>query len=79
MRRCVMSFFSLYPKRADSHPGGTFTDSFSKGYDCILLSDGAGTTSPAFAQQCFDFNAAHTFGFATSCKALAEGVASMKS
>jgi hypothetical protein len=53
-------------------------DSFSKGYDCILLNDGAGTTSPEYAQQCFQFNAANTFGFATTCKALAEGIVGMK-
>ena len=53
-------------------------DSFSKGYDCILLSDGAATTSPLFAQQCIEFNAANTWGFSTTCKALAEGVAAKK-
>lgn len=58
----------------DQCVGGTFTDSFSKGYDCILLSDGCGTTSPDFAQQCFEFNAAKTFGFCTSCEEFAKGV-----
>jgi nicotinamidase-related amidase len=48
----------------DQCVGGTFTDSFSKGYDCILLNDGAATTSPNYAQQCFG----------TSCKAFADGV-----
>ena len=61
----------------DQCVGGTLTDSFSKGYDCILLSDGAGTTSPEYAQKCFDFNAGNTFGFGTSCKALAAGVEAM--
>ena len=61
----------------DQCVGGTLTDSFSKGYDCILLSDGAGTTSPEYAQKCFDFNAGNTFGFGASCKALAEGVDAM--
>ncbi|KAK4561588.1 hypothetical protein LTR86_004267 [Recurvomyces mirabilis] len=58
----------------DQCVGGTLTDSFSKGYDCILLNDGAATSSPDYAQQCFEFNAANTFGFATTCKALADGV-----
>ncbi|KAI7287319.1 Isochorismatase hydrolase [Hortaea werneckii] len=61
----------------DQCVGGTYMDSFSKGYDCILLSDGAATTSPSFAQQCIEFNAANTWGFSTTCKALAEGVAAM--
>lgn len=58
----------------DQCVGGTFTDSFSKGYDCVLLSDGCGTTSPEFAQQCFEFNAAKTFGFCSSCDEFAKGV-----
>ncbi|KAK5743140.1 hypothetical protein LTR17_002901 [Elasticomyces elasticus] len=61
----------------DQCVGGTLTDSFSKGYDCILLRDGSGTTSPEYAQQCFDFNAGNTFGFNTTCKALADGVEAM--
>ncbi|KAK3718530.1 hypothetical protein LTR37_005034 [Vermiconidia calcicola] len=58
----------------DQCVGGTFLDCFSKGYDCVLLSDGCGTTSPGFAQQSVEFNASNTHGFCTTCKALAEGV-----
>ena len=58
----------------DQCVGGTFMDAFSKGYDCVLLSDGCGTSSPDFAQQCFEFNAAKTFGFATSCEELFKAV-----
>lgn len=58
----------------DQCVGGTFMDAFSKGYDCILLSDGAATTSPGFAQECFEFNAANTFGFAMGCEDFARGV-----
>lgn len=58
----------------DQCVGGTFMDAFSKGYDCVLLSDGAATTSPGFAQQCFEFNAANTFGFAMGCEDFAEAV-----
>lgn len=58
----------------DQCVGGTLTDCFSKGYDCVLLSDGAGTTSPEYAQRCFEFNAANTWGFLTTCRALREGV-----
>ncbi|KAK5128043.1 hypothetical protein LTR85_005160 [Meristemomyces frigidus] len=62
----------------DQCVGGTYTDSFSKGYDCILLSDGAGTTSPEYAQQCYEFNAANTCGFSATCKAFAEGADAME-
>lgn len=58
----------------DQCVGGTLTDAFSKGYDCVLLSDGCGTSSPGYAQQCFEYNAAHTFGFCTKCEDLATGV-----
>ena len=58
----------------DQCVGGTYQDCFSKGYDCVLLSDGCGTTSPGFAQDMIEFNAANTWGFVTSCKALADGV-----
>ena len=62
----------------DQCVGGTYMDCFSKGYDCVLLSDGCGTTSPAFAQENMEFNAANTFGFVTTCKALADGVGKME-
>ncbi|TLD21805.1 Isochorismatase hydrolase [Venturia nashicola] len=58
----------------DQCVGGTFMDAFSKGYDCVLLKDGAATTSPGFAQECFEYNAANTFGFACSCEEFARGV-----
>ncbi|KAI9691547.1 MAG: hypothetical protein M1822_007618 [Bathelium mastoideum] len=61
----------------DQCVSGTFTDSFSKGYDCVLLSDGCGTTSPAYATECIEFNAARTWGFVTSCGNFASGVDQM--
>lgn len=62
----------------DQCVGGTYQDCFSKGYDCILLSDGCGTTSPAFSQENMEFNAANTWGFVTTCKALREGAEKMQ-
>jgi nicotinamidase-related amidase len=62
----------------DQCVGGTLTDAFSKGYDCILLSDGSGTGSPAFAQQCMEFNGMNSWGFVTTCRELAEGVQKRK-
>ncbi|KAL6705187.1 hypothetical protein ACN47E_007292 [Coniothyrium glycines] len=63
----------------DQCVGGTLTDAFSKGYDCVLLSDGCGTTSPKSAQECFEYNAAKTYGFCTTCEELAKGVYSESS
>ncbi len=62
----------------DQCVGGTLTDAFSKGFDCVLLSDGCGTSSPGFAQECWEFNAARTFGFCMSCEELGRGVEGMK-
>ncbi|QIX00842.1 hypothetical protein AMS68_006359 [Peltaster fructicola] len=59
----------------DQCVAGTLQDAFSKGYDCILLHDGAGTTSPDFAQECIAFNSARSWGFVASCMQFAEGVA----
>lgn len=61
----------------DQCVSGTLTDAFSKGYDCVLLSDGCGTTSPDFSQRCIEFNAAKTWGFATTCEEFAKGVEKM--
>lgn len=61
----------------DQCVAGTLNDAFSKGYDYVLLSDGCGTTSPDFAQQCVEFNAGRTFGFCTTCEELAHNVSSL--
>ncbi|KAF1917289.1 Isochorismatase-like protein [Ampelomyces quisqualis] len=58
----------------DQCVGGTLTDAFSKGFDCILLSDGCGTTSPSSAQACYEYNSARTYGFCMSCEQFARGV-----
>ena len=64
----------------DQCVGGSLQDAFTKGYDCILLSDGTGTTSPASSQESIEFNCAKTWGFCVpSCKDFAEGVAKMSS
>lgn len=47
---------------------------FTKGFDCILLSDGSGTTSPDSSHQCIEFNTAKTWGFLMSCEDLAKVV-----
>jgi nicotinamidase-related amidase len=62
----------------DQCVGGTLQDAFSKGYDCVLLGDGAGTSSPAFAQECMEYNAQKSWGFMASCEGFAKGVGEMK-
>lgn len=61
----------------DQCVSGTLTDAFSKGWDCILLEDGCGTTSPEFARDGILFNAAKTWGFVAGCADLAKGVEEM--
>jgi nicotinamidase-related amidase len=55
----------------DQCVGGTLTDAFSKGFDCVLLNDGCGTTSPACAQESYEWNCARTYGFCLSCEQFA--------
>jgi nicotinamidase-related amidase len=61
----------------DQCVGGTLTDAFSKGFDCVLLGDGCGTTSPEYAQRCYEYNGAGTYGFVVSCEEFAKGVENM--
>ncbi|MCJ1276680.1 hypothetical protein MMC21_004487 [Puttea exsequens] len=61
----------------DQCVGGSLQDAFTKGWDCILLKDACGTTSPAFASECIEFNCAKTWGFVTDCNSLAKGVETM--
>jgi nicotinamidase-related amidase len=59
----------------DQCVGGSLQSAFSKQLDVILLSDGAGTTSPASSQESIEFNSAKTWGFCTTCKDFADGMA----
>ncbi|KAK2601551.1 hypothetical protein QQS21_004869 [Conoideocrella luteorostrata] len=52
----------------------TLQDASTKGYDTVLLKDGCGTTSPEYARQMVDFNCQKSWGFVSSCVALADGV-----
>lgn len=58
----------------DQCVGGSLTDAFSKGFDCVLLRDGCGTSSPSCAQEAWEWNVAHTFGFCVGCEEFAQGV-----
>ena len=58
----------------DQCVGGTLQDAVTKGYDCLLLSDGCGTTSPDHSQECIEFNCSKTWGFALNCDDIVKGV-----
>jgi nicotinamidase-related amidase len=62
----------------DQCVGGSLQDAFTKGWDCLLLSDGCATSSPEFAEQCIEFNCEEGWGFVLSCEDLAKGVDSMQ-
>lgn len=62
----------------DQCVSGSLQDAYSKGFDCVLLKDACGTTSPNFAQECIEYNSAKTWGFVTDCEALEAGIANMK-
>ena len=61
----------------DQCVGGSLQDAFTKGWDCILLSDGAATTSPSSSQESIEFNCAKTWGFVLKCQDFAKGLEGM--
>ncbi|KAI1284119.1 Isochorismatase-like protein [Xylaria sp. FL0933] len=62
----------------DQCVGGSVQGAYTKGWDCLLLSDGTATSSPAFAQQDIEYNVASGWGFVLTCEQLAEGVENMQ-
>jgi nicotinamidase-related amidase len=71
----IKTFFASV--NTDQCVGGSLQDTFTKGYDCILLSDGAATTSPVSSQESIEFNCAKMWGFAMTCQSLWEGATKM--
>ena len=61
----------------DQCVAGSLQDAFSKGFDCVLLKDGCGTSSPVYAQECVEYNCARSWGFVTTCKDFADAVDKM--
>lgn len=53
---------------------GTLTDSYSWGFDCILLSDCAGTMTGFSAQELCHYNIATNYGFVTDSQAFLDAV-----
>ena len=62
----------------DQCVGGSLQDAFTKGWDCLLLSDGYATSSPNFPKQCIEYSCEEGWGFVKTCKDLAEGVNKMQ-
>lgn len=62
----------------DQCVGGSLQDAFTKGWDCLLLSNACATTSPPFAKQCIEYNTGEGWGFVLSCDELARGVDNME-
>ena len=58
----------------DQCVGSTLVDASAKGYDCILVRDGAATSSPFDAALNWEWNAANCWGFVTTCEALKNGL-----
>ncbi|GAW17707.1 hypothetical protein ANO14919_071730 [Xylariales sp. No.14919] len=62
----------------DQCVGGSIQDACAKGWDCLLLSDGTATSSPAFAQKGIEYNTEIGWGFVLTCEQLADGVRSIQ-
>jgi nicotinamidase-related amidase len=58
----------------DQCVSGTLKDAYNKGFDCILLRDGCGTTSPSFAQECIEYDCSGGGGLMMNTEQLAKGV-----
>lgn len=61
----------------DQCVAGSVQDAFAQGWDCVLLSDACGTSSPGFAKECVEFNCARSWGFVVRCGELGRGVREM--
>ncbi|KAI0114149.1 Isochorismatase-like protein [Nemania sp. FL0031] len=62
----------------DQCVGGSLQSAFTKGWDCLLLSDGTATTSPTFATQCIEYNTQGGWGFVLTCEQITHGVVNME-
>ena len=62
----------------DQCVAGSLQDAFTKGWDCLMLSDGCATWSPEFARKCIEYNTEGGWGFLLTCEELADGVKNMQ-
>ena len=58
----------------DQCVGGSLEDAFTNAWDCVLLSNGAGTTSPDYSQESVEFNCAKAWGFCMKCEDFVKGM-----
>ncbi|EGX95347.1 isochorismatase family protein [Cordyceps militaris CM01] len=56
----------------DQCVGATLQDAHAQGFDTFFLKDGCGTDSLPYAKATYEFNCSRSWGFLTSCKALAK-------
>ncbi|KAI9690729.1 MAG: hypothetical protein M1820_009860 [Bogoriella megaspora] len=56
----------------DQCVGSTLQDAHARGYDTIMLKNACATDSPPYAKASYEFNCARSWGFLSSCKALAK-------
>ncbi|KAH8810905.1 Isochorismatase-like protein [Xylogone sp. PMI_703] len=61
-------------ENTDQCVAGSMQDAYTKGWDCLMLSDGCATTSPEFATKCIELNCENGWGFVLTCKQVADGV-----
>lgn len=63
----------------DQCVGGSLQDAVTRGYDCLLLTDGCATTTPDRfgGQACVEYNVGRSWGFTLTCRDLATGVEQM--
>ncbi|MCJ1340025.1 hypothetical protein MMC09_005319 [Bachmanniomyces sp. S44760] len=61
----------------DQCVAGSLLDACHKGWDCVLLSDCCGTTSPGFAKEAVEWNCERGWGFVGCSEGLERGVEDM--
>ena len=52
-------------------------DASAKGWDCVLLADGCGSSSPDWAVRGVEWNVERGWGFVSSCLEVGRGVVEM--
>lgn len=62
----------------DQCVGGSIQDAFTRGWDCIMLSDACATTSPDYTTKMIEYNTAGGWGFLLSTEQFVEGVQNMQ-
>ncbi|KAF5659224.1 Isochorismatase hydrolase [Fusarium circinatum] len=61
-------------ENTDQCVAGSIRGAYTKGWDCLMLSDACATTSPDFAKKCTEYNCEGGWRFVLSCQDLADGV-----